>query len=56
MERLNTENLKKLVRMTGARAKIDAQANDSYIVYNSSKGIVKEYADGKIVVIDQGNK
>ncbi|TCP25581.1 hypothetical protein EV207_12111 [Scopulibacillus darangshiensis] len=42
----------KWVKMTGERAKIDAKANNTYIVYETKKGLVKEYPDGKIVKID----
>lgn len=38
----------KWAKMTGERAKIDAKANNSYIVYRKDNELVKEYADGKI--------
>lgn len=49
------KDLQKLIRLTGDRAKLDAKANETYIVYKTNKGqIVKEFADGKIVpVTDQ---
>lgn len=50
------KDLQKLIKLTGERAKLDAKANDTYIVYKSDKGqILKEYTDGKIIpVTDQG--
>lgn len=39
----------KWVRMTGERAKIDAKANNTYIIYNTENGCVREYPDGTIV-------
>lgn len=39
----------KWVKMTGERAKIDAKANQTYIVYEKSGELVKEYPNGKIV-------
>ncbi|WP_171645311.1 hypothetical protein [Paenibacillus phytorum] len=42
-----TEVLKKLIRMTGERAKIDAKANGTYVVYkNNQNQLVKEHANG----------
>jgi len=37
----------KWIGMTGERAKIDAKANGTYIVYDTENGPVKEYPDGK---------
>lgn len=46
------QQLHKLVKLTGDRARLDAKANDTYIVYKTgSCQIVKEYADGKIVQV-----
>jgi hypothetical protein len=48
-----TENLQKLIRMTGDRAKIDAKANGTYVVYKNDKGqLVKEYANGTFESMD----
>jgi hypothetical protein len=45
MER--TEVLQKLIKMTGDRAKIDAKANGTYVVYKNDKGqLIKEHANG----------
>ncbi|MEK3884382.1 hypothetical protein [Paenibacillus sp. PL2-23] len=45
-----TEDLGKLIKLTGDRAKLDAKANDTYIVYKTREGaIVKEYSNGDIV-------
>lgn len=47
------QDLHKLIKLTGDRAKLDAKANGTYIVYKTDKGqIVKEYANGKIVPIN----
>ncbi|SDJ14175.1 hypothetical protein MUO14_13150 [Halobacillus shinanisalinarum] len=43
----------KWVKMTGDRAKIDAKANNTYIVYETENGLVKEYPDGTIVNFDK---
>ncbi|WDH83303.1 hypothetical protein [Paenibacillus urinalis] len=49
------KDLQKLIKLTGDRAKLDAKANETYIVYKNDKGqIVKEFSDGNIVpVTDQ---
>jgi len=47
------QDLRKLIRLTGERAKLDAKANGSYIVYKTDKGqIVKEYPNREIVVVN----
>lgn len=38
--------------MTGERAKIDAKANNTYIIYNTEEGLVREYPDGIIISLD----
>lgn len=44
-----TQDLAKLIRLTGDRAKLDAKANGTYIVYKTNGGqIVREYSTGKI--------
>jgi hypothetical protein len=44
-----TKDLAKLIRLTGDRAKLDAKANGTYIVYKTAAGqIVKEYSTGEI--------
>lgn len=46
------KDLQKLIKLTGERAKLDAKANDTYIVYKTSQGqIVKEFTDGKVVPV-----
>lgn len=46
------KDLQKLIKLTGARAKLDAKANETYIIYKSDKGqILKEYPDGKIIPV-----
>jgi len=37
----------------GEQAKIDAKANNTYIIYSTEKGSVREYPDGTIVPLDQ---
>ncbi|WP_328699994.1 hypothetical protein [Chengkuizengella marina] len=47
------QNLHKLIKLTGDRAKLDAKANGTYIVYKTDNGqIVKEYTNGKIIPIN----
>ncbi|ETT65460.1 hypothetical protein C173_20581 [Paenibacillus sp. FSL R7-277] len=44
-----TKDLAKLIRLTGDRAKLDAKANGTYIVYKTNEGqIVREYSTGEI--------
>jgi len=46
------KDLEKLIKLTGDRARLDAKANDTYIVYKTAEGqIVKEYNNGDIVPI-----
>lgn len=46
------KDLEKLIKLTGDRAKLDAKANDTYIVYKTVEGqIVKEYNNGDIVPV-----
>lgn len=39
----------KWAKMTGERARIDAKANETYIVYEKDQRLVKEFPDGKII-------
>ncbi|WP_138496485.1 hypothetical protein [Paenibacillus pinistramenti] len=49
-----TQDLAKLIRLTGDRAKLDAKANGTYIVYKTANGqIVKEYSTGQIEEIKE---
>ncbi|CAG7637737.1 hypothetical protein PAESOLCIP111_03874 [Paenibacillus solanacearum] len=46
------QDVHKLIKLTGERAKLDAKANGTYIVYKTEKGqIVKEYANGQVELI-----
>jgi hypothetical protein len=46
------KDLQKLIKLTGDRAKLDAKANETYIVYKTKDGqIVKEYYNGNIVPV-----
>ncbi len=38
--------------MTGERARIDAKVNDTYIIYNTKNGWVKEFPNGQIVPLE----
>lgn len=38
----------KWAKMTGDRARIDAKANNTYIVYEKEGKLVKEFPDGQI--------
>ncbi|QUL58530.1 hypothetical protein KDC22_06995 [Paenibacillus tritici] len=49
-----TKDLAKLIRLTGDRARLDAKANGTYIVYKTAEGqIVKEYSTGKIEKLNE---
>jgi hypothetical protein len=57
VERFNVRELDKLIKMTGARARLDAKAKDSYIVYYSNNVIIKELPNGtKTVIKDHDEK
>ncbi|GAA0361934.1 hypothetical protein [Bacillus horti] len=46
------KELQKLIKFTGDRARLDAKANNTYIVYKTDEGqIVREYSDGHIVPV-----
>jgi hypothetical protein len=48
------KDLQKLIKLTGDRAKLDAKANETYIVYKTAEGqIVKEYNDGNIIPVTE---
>ncbi|WP_164779430.1 hypothetical protein [Paenibacillus kobensis] len=48
------QDLSKLIKLTGDRAKLDAKANGTYIVYKTDEGqIVKEYSTGEIERIEE---
>ncbi|WP_190276187.1 hypothetical protein [Paenibacillus sp. JDR-2] len=52
------QDLSKFIKLTGDRAKLDAKANGTYIVYKTHEGeFVKEYSNGQIeTVLKQGSK
>ncbi|PWK07041.1 hypothetical protein C7459_118116 [Tumebacillus permanentifrigoris] len=52
MERYNAEGMNKLLKMNTERARIMAKTNDTYIVYSSEDGIVREYPNGEKVVVN----
>ncbi|MFC5471310.1 hypothetical protein ACFPPD_21720 [Cohnella suwonensis] len=46
------KDLQKLIKLTGDRAKLDAKANETYIVYKTAEGqIVKEYSNGTVIPV-----
>ncbi|MFB5662489.1 hypothetical protein ACE4RR_11830 [Alteribacillus sp. HJP-4] len=46
----------KWAKMTGERARIDAKVNNTYIVYNTKDGLVKEYPNGDVVPLKEKNQ
>lgn len=47
---IRLQELQKMIKLTGARAMLDAKANGTCIVYIKSDGqMVKEYPNGEIV-------
>jgi hypothetical protein len=47
------QDLNKYIKLTGNRARLDAKANGTYIVYKTSDGhMVKEYSNGEIERIE----
>lgn len=50
MERI--KDLQKLVKLTGDRARLDAKANNTSIVYKTAEGqIVRDFPDWRIVPV-----
>lgn len=48
------KDLQKLIKLTGDRAKLDAKANETYIVYKTAEGqIVREYSDGNVIPVSE---
>ncbi|MGM0881070.1 MAG: hypothetical protein ACQEXQ_08485 [Bacillota bacterium] len=48
------QDLQKLIKLTGDRAKLDAKANGTYVVYKTKDGkFVKEYSNGNIEQIEK---
>ncbi|WP_239631663.1 hypothetical protein [Paenibacillus sp. H1-7] len=46
------KTLQKLIKLTGDRARLDAKANEIYIVYKTREGqIVKEFNDGSVIPV-----
>ncbi|MGE6230877.1 hypothetical protein [Paenibacillus chitinolyticus] len=42
------QDLTKLIKLTGERAKLDAKANGTYVVYKDISGkLVREYSNGE---------
>jgi len=50
------EWLSKWAKMTGERARIDAKANNTYIVYKKNGKLVKEFPIGDIVLCFSKNR
>ncbi|CDO04278.1 hypothetical protein BN988_02832 [Oceanobacillus picturae] len=43
----------KWAKMTGERAKIDAKANGTYIIYEKDGELVKEYPNDRVLPLDE---
>jgi hypothetical protein len=56
LEQYNVERLNKLLKMNGERAKILAKINNTYFVYSSNEGVVREYPSGKKDIIHEKRK
>lgn len=51
----SNEDIKKIIKLTGERARLDAKIHGTYVVYSTSDGeIIKEYADGVKETISHG--
>lgn len=51
---IQIKDLQKLIKLTGDRAKLDAKANDTYIVYKNKEGqIIKEYNNGQTILLTE---
>jgi hypothetical protein len=49
-----TEELQKFIKLTGDRAKLDAKANETYIVYKAVKDqIVKEHSNVDVILVPE---
>lgn len=48
--------LDKWAKMTGERARIDAKANKTYIIYEKEGKLVKEFPNGKIIPFQNDGK
>ncbi|MNE99448.1 hypothetical protein D3C80_1981310 [compost metagenome] len=47
------QDLQKLIKLTGDRAKLDAKANGTYVVYKTKDGqFMKKYSNGSIEHIE----
>ncbi len=46
----------KWAKMTGDRARIDAKANNTYIVYEKDGKLVKEFPNGRIVPLNKNGE
>lgn len=47
------DNINKLLKMNAERAKMLAKINDTYIVYSSKEGVIREFPDGKKVIVHE---
>lgn len=43
----------KWAKMTGERARIDAKANNTYIIYEKNGQLVKEYPNGQVIPLNK---
>ncbi|MEC0174421.1 hypothetical protein P4H83_06010 [Paenibacillus favisporus] len=47
------QDLQKLIKPTGERARLEAKVNGTYIVYKTNSGrIIKEFANGEIQTVN----
>lgn len=54
---VDVEYLNKWSSLTGARARLEANLFDSYIVYMNEIGqVVKEHSDGRIEIIEEATE
>lgn len=50
-------DIRKLIQLSGERAKLDSQANQTYVVYKDESGkIVKEHFDGRKEILAEGQE
>ncbi|WP_179090322.1 hypothetical protein MHI37_10035 [Paenibacillus sp. FSL H8-0548] len=48
------QDLQKLIKLTGDRAKLDAKANGTYVIYKTKDGqFMKEHSNGNIEQIEK---
>ncbi len=54
LDYIDVGEIEKYFELTGERARIDAKAHKTYIVYENSMGqMIKEHYDGKIELLNE---